>query len=83
MILSVPMTSLVKIALESYEKTQGLAFMLGSDTEIELIEGLETADAIKREKKKDYEHRIPRWFHMFRSESDLDEIDPFLGSIDL
>jgi predicted PurR-regulated permease PerM len=53
MILSVPMTSLVKIALESYEKTQGLAFMLGSDTEIEFIEGLETADAIKREKKKD------------------------------
>jgi AI-2 transport protein TqsA len=54
MILSVPMTSLVKIALESYEKTQGLAFMLGSDTEIELIEGLETADAIKREKKKEH-----------------------------
>jgi AI-2 transport protein TqsA len=53
MILSVPMTSLVKIALESYEKTQGLAFLLGSDTEIELIEGLETADAIKRERKKD------------------------------
>jgi predicted PurR-regulated permease PerM len=52
MILSVPMTSLVKIALESYEKTQGLAFMLGSDTEIEFIEGLETADAIRREKKK-------------------------------
>jgi AI-2 transport protein TqsA len=51
MILSVPMTSLVKIALESYEKTRGLAFMLGSDTTIELIEGMETADAIKREKK--------------------------------
>jgi AI-2 transport protein TqsA len=51
MILSVPMTSLVKIALESYEKTRGLAFMLGSNTKIELIEGLETADAIKREKK--------------------------------
>jgi AI-2 transport protein TqsA len=31
MILSVPMTSLVKIAMESYEKTQGLAIMLGSD----------------------------------------------------
>jgi predicted PurR-regulated permease PerM len=35
MILSVPMTSLVKIALESYEETRGLAFMLGSGTEIE------------------------------------------------
>ncbi len=35
MILSVPMTSLVKIALESYEETQGIAFMLGSDDEIE------------------------------------------------
>ncbi len=53
MILSVPMTSLVTIALESYEKTRGLAFMLGSDTEIEWIEGMETTDAIKREKKKD------------------------------
>jgi len=53
MILSVPMTSLVKIALESYEGTRGLAIMLGSDTEIEWIEGLETADAIRREKKKD------------------------------
>jgi len=53
MILSVPMTSLVKIALESFEKTQGLAIMLGSSTEIEWIEGLETADAIRREKKKD------------------------------
>jgi predicted PurR-regulated permease PerM len=53
MILSVPMTSLVKIALESYEGTRGLAIMLGSDTEIEYIEGLETADAIRREKKKD------------------------------
>ena len=31
MILSVPMTSLVKIALESYEGTRGLAIMLGSD----------------------------------------------------
>jgi AI-2 transport protein TqsA len=51
MILSVPMTSLVKIALESYEKTRGLAFMLGSDTTIEFIEGMETADALKREKK--------------------------------
>ena len=53
MILSVPMTSLVTIALESYEETRGLAFMLGSDTEIEWIEGMETADAIRREKKKD------------------------------
>ena len=32
MILSVPMTSLVKIALESYKGTQGVAIMLGSDT---------------------------------------------------
>jgi AI-2 transport protein TqsA len=31
MILSVPMTSLVKIALEGYEKTQGVAFILGSN----------------------------------------------------
>jgi len=52
MILSVPITSLVKIALESYEETRGLAIMLGSDTEIEWIEGLETADAIRREEKK-------------------------------
>ena len=37
MILSVPMTSLVKIALESYEETRGLAFMLGSGTEIDRI----------------------------------------------
>jgi len=35
MILSVPMTSLVKIALESYEETRELAIMLGSGTEIE------------------------------------------------
>jgi AI-2 transport protein TqsA len=35
MILSVPMTSLVKIALESYEETRGVALMLGSGTEIE------------------------------------------------
>jgi AI-2 transport protein TqsA len=53
MILSVPMTSLVKIALESYEGTGGLAIILGSDTEIEWIEGSETVDAIRREKKKD------------------------------
>ena len=53
MILSVPMTSLVTIALKSYEKTRGLAFMLGSETAIEWIEGMETADAIKREEGKD------------------------------
>jgi AI-2 transport protein TqsA len=35
MILSVPMTSLVKIALESCEGTRGLAIMLGSGDEIE------------------------------------------------
>jgi AI-2 transport protein TqsA len=52
MILSVPMTSLVTIALESYEETRGLAFMLGSDTESEWIERLETADTIRREEKK-------------------------------
>jgi AI-2 transport protein TqsA len=39
MILSVPMTSLVKIALESYEETRGLAIMLGSGSEIEHSEG--------------------------------------------
>ena len=39
MILSVPMTSLVKIALESYEETRGFAIMLGSGTEIEPIGG--------------------------------------------
>jgi AI-2 transport protein TqsA len=32
MILSVPMTSLVKIALESYEDTRGVAIVLGSNT---------------------------------------------------
>jgi predicted PurR-regulated permease PerM len=40
MILSIPMTSLVKIALESYEDTRGLAIMLGSGTEIDWIEKL-------------------------------------------
>ena len=35
MILSVPMTSLVKIALENYEDTRWLAIMLGSGAEIE------------------------------------------------
>ncbi len=39
MILSVPITSLVKIALESYEETRGFAIMLGSGSEIERIEG--------------------------------------------
>jgi predicted PurR-regulated permease PerM len=53
MILSVPMTSLVTIALKGYEDTRGFAIMLGSGTEIEWIEGMETADAIRREKKKD------------------------------
>jgi AI-2 transport protein TqsA len=38
MILSVPMTSLVKIALESYEKTRRFGIMLGSGDEIEQIE---------------------------------------------
>jgi AI-2 transport protein TqsA len=40
MILSVPMTSLVKIALESYEETRGLAILLGSGTDIEKPERL-------------------------------------------
>jgi AI-2 transport protein TqsA len=53
MILSVPMTSLVRIGLESYEETRGLAIMLGSDTEIELIEGMEAADAMRREEEKE------------------------------
>jgi len=35
MVLSVPVTSLVKIALESHEDARGLALMLGSGTEIE------------------------------------------------
>jgi AI-2 transport protein TqsA len=39
MILSVPMTSLVKIALESYEDTRGLALMMGSGGEIEGFKG--------------------------------------------
>ena len=54
MILSVPMTSLVKIALGSFKGTRGgVAIMLGSDTDIEWIEGMETADAIRRDKKKE------------------------------
>jgi AI-2 transport protein TqsA len=40
MILSVPMTSLAKIALESYEGTRGLAIMLGAGTETDWIEKL-------------------------------------------
>ncbi len=60
LILSVSMTSLVTIALESYEKTRGLAFMLGSTTEIEWIEGLETADAIRREKRRIHKHQTPQ-----------------------
>lgn len=40
MILSVPMTSLAKIALESYEGTRGLAIMLGSGTKIDWNEKL-------------------------------------------
>jgi len=38
MILSVPMTSLVAIALDSYDETRGLAILLGSGTEVEWIE---------------------------------------------
>lgn len=45
MILSVPMTSLATIALESYEGTRGLAVMLGAGTETDWIEKL------KRRKK--------------------------------
>jgi len=52
MILSVPMTSLVKIALESYEETRGLAFMLGSGTDIEWT-GLKPRKRLRREEKKD------------------------------
>jgi len=52
MILSVPMTSLVKIALESYEETRGLAFMLGSGTEIEWI-GLKPRKRLRRKEKID------------------------------
>jgi AI-2 transport protein TqsA len=40
MILSVPMTSLAKIALESYEGTRGLAIMLGAGTETDWIKKL-------------------------------------------
>jgi AI-2 transport protein TqsA len=40
MILSVPMTSLVKIAMESREETQGFATLLGSDDEMDWIKKL-------------------------------------------
>lgn len=40
MILSVPMTSLVKIGLESREETRGFAIMLGSSTETTWFAGL-------------------------------------------
>jgi hypothetical protein len=50
MILSVPMTSLVKIALESYEETRGLAFMLGSGAEIDWT-GLKPRKRLRREEK--------------------------------
>ena len=52
MILSVPMTSLVKIALESYEETKGLAFMLGSGTESEWV-GLKPRKRLRRKEKTD------------------------------
>ena len=52
MILSVPMTSLVKIALESYEETKGLAFMLGSGTESEWV-GLKPQKRLRRKEKTD------------------------------
>jgi predicted PurR-regulated permease PerM len=52
MILSVPMTSLVKIALESYEETRGLAFMLGSGTEIEWMD-LKPRKRLRRKEKID------------------------------
>ena len=52
MILSVPMTSLVKIALESYEETRGLAFMLGSGTETVWTD-VKPRKRLRREEKKD------------------------------
>ena len=42
-----------QVTLESYEGTRGLAIMLGSDAKLEWIEGMETADAVRREKRKD------------------------------
>lgn len=52
MILSVPITSLVTIALESYEETRGLAVMLGSGTEIDWIEKLRRRRKEGPKKKK-------------------------------
>jgi len=62
------MASLVKIALQSCEGTRGLAIRLvGSDTEIEWIEGMETADAVRREKKEgSYEHQNASGYHSLR-----------------
>jgi AI-2 transport protein TqsA len=56
MILSVPITSLVKIALESYEGTRGLAIMLGSGTEIEWIKGLRPPTRSGAKKRRVDEH---------------------------
>jgi AI-2 transport protein TqsA len=53
MILSVPITSLVKIGLESYESTRGLAVMLGSGTRTEWIKGLKRRQGTRSEEKKD------------------------------
>jgi AI-2 transport protein TqsA len=53
MILSVPITSLVKIGLESYETTRGLAVMLGSGTRTEWIKGMKRRQATRSEEKKD------------------------------
>jgi AI-2 transport protein TqsA len=47
MILSVPITSLVKIGLESYESTRGLAIMLGSGTRIDWINRLKRRQEIR------------------------------------
>ena len=50
MILSVPMTSLVKIALESHEETKGLAFILGPGTESEWTDSKAQKRLRRREK---------------------------------
>lgn len=50
MILSVPMTSLVKIALESNEDTRGFAILLGSGPQIPWVG--KSMEKIKRAKKK-------------------------------
>jgi AI-2 transport protein TqsA len=44
MVLSVPMTNLIVIAMKSYEKTRKLAIMLGSATEEEWIEQLKATE---------------------------------------